>query len=321
MVFRRLVASSGRLACCLIAVLLAGKLVTGVGSYAQGGATAPGQDEQFAARGAQTCLTCHNNPTVTAILETGHGNSSIAGSPFANQACESCHGASPDHVSALQQPAVVFEGSARFPASDVDAQNQVCLNCHQSREIVHWSASEHQAAELACVSCHTMHASQAAVLNEMRDEALCLTCHLEQRSQLNRRSHHPVAEGLMTCNDCHNPHGSAAVAMLSRSTVNETCTTCHAEKRGPFLWEHQPVSEDCTTCHNPHGSTQDRMLAVRQPFLCQSCHSEAFHPSFLYSGDDINPDRAGQSVVGSSCTNCHSVIHGSNHPSGARLTR
>jgi len=279
------------------------------------------QDAQFAPQGAQTCLTCHNNPTVNSILSTGHGNSSVAGSPFANQACESCHGASPDHVGALQAPAVVFEGSEMFPASEIEVQNQMCLNCHQSRDTVHWSASEHQAADMACTSCHTLHANQTSVLNELQDEGVCLTCHLEQRAQLNRRSHHPVAEGLMTCNDCHNPHGSDAAGMLTRSTINETCTTCHAEKRGPFLWEHQPVAEDCTTCHNPHGSTQDRMLAVRQPFLCQSCHSEAYHPSFTYSGDDINPNFAGQSVVGSSCTNCHSVIHGSNHPSGSRLTR
>ncbi len=279
------------------------------------------QDQEYDPRGARACLTCHNNPTVTSILETSHGNSNIAGSPFANQDCESCHGPSPDHVRTMQSPAVVFEGSDRFPASELEVQNQMCLNCHQSRATVHWSASEHQASDLACATCHTLHASQSSVLNQLRDESLCLTCHLEQRSQLNRRSHHPVAEGLMSCNDCHNPHGSAAVGMLSHSTVNDTCTSCHAEKRGPFLWEHQPVSEDCTSCHNPHGSTQDRMLAVRQPFLCQSCHSESFHPSFVYSGDDINPGNAGQSVVGSSCTNCHSLIHGSNHPSGARLTR
>ncbi len=288
---------------------------------AQGVLSQDQQQTQLAQRGVNSCLTCHNNPSITSVLATPHGGNAASGTPAANQACQNCHGASADHASSMQAPAVVFDGGGRFPASDVEVQNQVCLNCHQSRSTVHWAASEHQAADLACATCHTIHTSQTAMRNELQDEGICLTCHLEQRSQLNRRSHHPVTEGLMSCNDCHNPHGSDAVAMLSRSTVNATCTSCHAEKRGPFLWEHQPVGEDCTTCHNPHGSTQDRMLAVRQPFLCQSCHSEAYHPSFLYSGDDINPNAAGQSVVGSSCTNCHSVIHGSNHPSGARLTR
>ena len=34
-------------------------------------------------------------------------------------------------------------------------------------------------------------------------------------------------------------------AALKKDTVNDTCYTCHADQRGPFLWEHQPVSEDC----------------------------------------------------------------------------
>lgn len=296
-------------------------VLAGTSAHAQTGGAGSQQDPRYAPEGAGTCLVCHNNPRVTSILETPHGNSAVVGSPFANQACESCHGASPNHVSALQPPSVVFEGSPLFPASDVDTQNRVCLDCHQSRGTVHWAASVHQSADLTCVSCHTIHANQETVRNELHDAGLCLTCHLEQRSQLSRRSHHPVQEGLMSCNDCHNPHGSDTVGMLVRDTVVETCTACHSEKRGPFLWEHQPASEDCTTCHNPHGSTQERMLAVRQPFLCQSCHSQAYHPSFLYSGDDIPPLGAGQAVLGSSCTNCHSQVHGSNHPSGARLTR
>lgn len=284
--------------------------------------TQDAQDQQFAVRGADTCLTCHNNPTVNSVLDTKHGNSSIPNSPFANRDCESCHGASPDHVSGMLSPAVVFgEGGSRFEASDIQVQNQACLSCHESGERVLWTASVHESADVACVSCHIIHAGPNATASLLPDLDTCLSCHLEKRSQINRRSHHPLREGLMTCNDCHNPHGSDAQALLAKSTVNETCETCHGEKRGPFLWEHQPVSEDCTTCHNPHGTTQPSMLSVRQPFLCQGCHSEAFHPSTLYSGDDIPPVGAGQSLLGTSCTNCHSAVHGSNHPSGSRLTR
>lgn len=280
------------------------------------------QDQQFAVRGADTCLTCHNNPTVNSVFDTTHGHSSIPDSPFANRDCESCHGASPDHVSGMQSPVVVFgTGGSRFAASDVQVQNQACLSCHESGERVLWTASVHESADVSCVSCHTIHAGPGATTSLLPDLDTCLSCHLEKRSQLNLRSHHPLREGLMTCNDCHSPHGSNAEALLAKSTVNETCETCHTEKRGPFLWEHQPVSEDCTTCHNPHGTTQPSMLSVRQPFLCQGCHSEAFHPSTLYSGDDIPPVGAAQQLLGSSCTSCHSTVHGSNHPSGSRLTR
>ncbi|MDA0689472.1 MAG: DmsE family decaheme c-type cytochrome [Proteobacteria bacterium] len=283
------------------------------------------QQAAAAARGVEsedsTCLTCHNNPQVTAIYGTPHGLSALSGAASSAGTCANCHGDSASHGQSLQSPGIVFSNEGRFPASDKAVQNQTCLNCHQSRETVHWSGSAHQAADLACADCHTIHASHATALNELSDASVCLRCHLEQRAQMNLRSHHPVAEGLMTCNDCHNPHGSDAMALLSRISVNETCTSCHAEKRGPFLWEHQPVTEDCTYCHTPHGSTQDRLLSVRQPFLCQTCHSEAFHPSSLYSGTGLPPAGAQQNLLGSSCTNCHSLVHGSNHPSGSRLTR
>ncbi|MEX2132012.1 MAG: DmsE family decaheme c-type cytochrome, partial [Pseudohongiellaceae bacterium] len=283
----------------------------------------PGSDTTRDVPGVSTCLTCHNNTAITAIRQTPHGQSTVPGSPFSRGGCTDCHGGSETHVRGMQSPGVVFDdGTDRFPPSPITSQNQSCLNCHQSRDTVHWSGSIHQAADLACVTCHKIHQAQNnSALNEVGGAGICLTCHLEKRSQFNGRSHHPVMEGLMSCTDCHNPHGSDARALLARAGVVETCTQCHAEKRGPFLWEHQPVVEDCSNCHNPHGSTQVSMLTVRQPFLCQTCHSDPFHPSTLYSGDDIPPAGAAQQLLGSSCTNCHSTIHGSNHPSGSRLTR
>lgn len=288
---------------------------------AQTPATA-GDDVTYAPRGADTCLTCHRNPAVTPILSSVHGNRANPLTPFANHDCESCHGASPTHYQAMQSPAVVFgNGGGRFPASDVATQNGMCLSCHESGQRLHWASSEHQFADLSCATCHKVHQSQSAVPAGLESTKLCLSCHLEKRAQIAQRSHHPLNEGLMTCTDCHNPHGSDTVALLAKSSVNETCIECHTEKRGPLLWEHEPVTDDCTNCHNPHGSTQSRLLTARLPFLCQTCHSDAFHPSSLYTGRDTPPTGAGQAVLGSSCTNCHSQIHGSNHPSGSRFTR
>ena len=51
-------------------------------------------------------------------------------------------------------------------------------------------------------------------------------------------SHMPIREGKITCSDCHNPHGSVTEKLIRQASVNEVCYTCHAEKRGPFLWEH-----------------------------------------------------------------------------------
>ena len=50
---------------------------------------------------------------------------------------------------------------------------------------------------------------------------------------------------------------------LVRDSVNDTCYTCHMEKRGPFVHTHQPVQEDCAICHNPHGTVHENLLKVR----------------------------------------------------------
>lgn len=286
-------------------------------------AGSPGTDPGFAPNGALSCLGCHNDMASRAVLETSHAVSSDPRTPFADGACEACHGASPQHRRLPRTPvAIQFGGGGdSFAESPVSVQNQACLGCHESGEVTHWGGSAHDFADLSCVSCHDIHARQDPVLTVISQPQVCFECHAEKRAQLQRRSHHPVLEGLVACTNCHNPHGSTAESLLAENNVLETCTQCHAEKRGPFLWEHQPVSESCINCHNPHGSTQNRLLTTRQPFLCQSCHLEPFHPSSLYSGDGVPPRGAVQSVLGQSCTNCHSQIHGSNHPSGSRLTR
>lgn len=283
----------------------------------------PGGDPAFAPGGALSCLGCHNQDSAPQILQTAHAVRADSRTPFADHDCESCHGASPEHRRQPRIPVtVVFNGvTADVEESPVATQNQACLSCHESGARMHWRGSAHDFAELPCTACHDIHARQDSVLATITQPNVCFGCHVEQRAQLQRRSHHPVREGLMTCSDCHNSHGSVADNLLSASNLLEACTECHAEKRGPFLWEHQPVSEDCTNCHNPHGSTQARLLSVRQPFLCQGCHQEVFHPSSLYSGTGVPPAGAAQQLLGQSCTNCHSQVHGSNHPSGSRLTR
>lgn len=290
---------------------------------AQAQAQAPSAETAipYAARGAQTCLTCHNNAEVNAILQSPHFRSADPRTPAAQHECESCHGASPDHVQTMSAPAVVFKGIGRFPPTAVSVQNETCLNCHQTDTRTHWAASEHQAADLSCASCHNVHSSTDNVLHTLTQANTCFGCHQDKRAEVQRRSHHPLTEGLMSCSSCHSVHGSVAASLLAKNSVNETCTSCHTEKRGPFLWDHQPVAEACTTCHNPHGSTQSALLSIRQPFLCQTCHQDVFHPSTLYSGTGIPDAGAAQQLLGSACTNCHSQIHGSNHPSGSRFTR
>ena len=287
---------------------------------AQSGEQASSQE--YTPEGATTCLFCHDSPSVSNILQTPHAQKADSRTPFASKECESCHGPSADHVSSLASPGVVFGGKTKqFPASDVETQDQVCLACHESGLLMNWHGSQHQFADSACVSCHKIHSLEDPVLVAETQQQVCFTCHKDIRAAVNKASHMPINQGTVACTDCHNPHGSFGETLLVKNTVNETCYQCHGEKRGPFLWEHLPVREDCTNCHDPHGSTQPSLLKVRTPYLCQQCHSEPFHPSTLYSATGIPPTGGAQQLIGKACLNCHSKVHGSNHPSGARFQR
>lgn len=200
----------------------------------------------------------------------------------------------------------------------------MCMTCHQGGGRMHWASSIHERNDLACGDCHNPMANVSANNLLARNDVneTCFLCHKEQRAQFQRRSHMPLLEGKMTCIDCHNPHGSNTHAMLKTPTVNENCYQCHAEKRGPFIFEHAPVREDCLTCHAPHGSNHEDLLVTARPVLCQQCHSAIGHVNTLMTrGNLASGNRPDSRVIGRSCLNCHTQVHGSNHPAGMRLQR
>ncbi len=265
------------------------------------------------------CTRCHDETAdypVLPIYKTAHSAVADERTRFGEAGCTSCHGDSLDHLEDDKFfPEVTFDPERTPP----EQQNQACLSCHQSdRQMVHWHGSEHEFAELSCASCHNIHAGHDKVLYTESQPQVCADCHQQQQHELRRPSRHPVADGLMACSDCHQPHGSTHVTLLKQPTVNETCYSCHAGKRGPFLWDHVPVREDCTTCHQPHGSVHRALLEMRPPQLCQQCHlQDTGHAAEFYDGGSLDSFRVG----GQSCLNCHSAVHGSNHPRGYILRR
>ena len=81
-------------------------------------------------------------------------------------------------------------------------------------------------------------------------------------------------------------------------------------------------TENCANCHDPHGSAQPALLKIRPPFLCQTCHEGAGHPSIVNTPKGL-PGGGSPSaylLVGG-CVNCHSQVHGSNSPSGRAFMR
>jgi DmsE family decaheme c-type cytochrome len=210
----------------------------------------------------------------------------------------------------------------------VEAKNAACMSCHQGdAKRSHWEGSAHQAKDVACSSCHKIHTAHDNVRDKKTQPEVCFTCHKEQRTQVGKPSHHPILEGKVACSDCHNAHGSVGPKLMKRDSVVETCYTCHMEKRGPFVHNHEPVSDDCSNCHNPHGTVAENLLKVRVPFLCHQCHTPhgGFIPQLL--GAQAAPNTVTQSgksttnlTQGRSCMNCHTQVHGTNNPSIANPT-
>lgn len=264
------------------------------------------------------CMECHEDQLDEPFNASWHVAHSTAGRGQAAD-CTDCHGQSEAHTEDPGEalPDVLFSGEQ---ASSADARNDACLGCHRGAEHAWWDGSTHDDEGLACADCHRVHTSVNLVANRQEQATLCYTCHPQVRASARLRTRHPIEEAKTVCTDCHNPHGSSTEAMLNEPTLNDTCYSCHAEKRGPYLFEHQPVTEDCSHCHEPHGSVNEALLTARTPFLCQQCHSVAFHPSQPY-GAAAAQSNSNRYLLGKNCLNCHVNVHGSNHPSGARLTR
>jgi DmsE family decaheme c-type cytochrome len=296
-------------------------------------AAPPGEDAAeaspaatYSREGADTCIKCHDGPEVLALFKTRHGSRADPHAPFAGGQlqCEACHGPGGAHAGRVRSgqprpPILAFGAGSPDPPQ---RQNQACLGCHDGAVEHAWHGGEHERAGVACADCHRVHARIDEVRSADRQAAVCVGCHERQRAEIAKPFHHPVEGNAMNCGSCHSPHGSANDFQLRRASLNDTCYDCHAEKRGPYLWEHAPVTEDCSNCHVPHGANQPALLAMRAPLLCQQCHSQAGHPSFAYGPGNL--PGAGQPssyLVAGSCLNCHSQVHGSNHPSGSKLTR
>jgi DmsE family decaheme c-type cytochrome len=300
-----------------LAIAITGLVTIGLAAARQAPVPAPAPANGFA--GDDTCTTCHE-PEGASLRGTLHGKAQNARTPAARsgQSCETCHGPGQAHVDASGDKTKIRRFTAMAP-KDINA---TCLACHSKGSHAQWNGGMHDARNLSCASCHSVHnpKSEHAQLKTVTAVQTCEACHKQESMKVRKSGHMPVREGKMDCTTCHTPHGSTNVRMLKvGNTINETCASCHAEKRGPFLHDHAAGRESCASCHDPHGSNNDRMLVAKEPMLCQRCHVSSRHPATIYDGTQLAA--ASNRVVGRSCVNCHSQIHGSNHPAGEKFLR
>jgi DmsE family decaheme c-type cytochrome len=291
-----------------VAGLLTASMMAGARTYGQENHATPGQipaTVQYV--GADICATCHED-VFKAVQASRHGNNLLktkAGQE--SHSCETCHGPASAHVEA-PSPKNIFS----FKTASAKEVNEHCLNCHSSgKDHMNFSRSAHSENDLSCLSCHSAHHGlESESLLVKAQPGLCYTCHQKVRPQFNMPFHHRVEEGLIQCTDCHNAHGGMIGKQLRSAAARDSvCYTCHADKQGPFVFEHQPIKvEGCITCHSPHGSPNPRLIKTSNlNILCLKCHTAS-----TFSGASGTPDFHNQAAQFQACTICHAAIHGSN---------
>ena len=201
-----------------------------------------------------------------------------------------------------------------------------CAQCHLDKT-EHFGTATHSRLALSdakvgdtgCEACHgpgSLHASsggaRGTIVNPRRSPETCFQCHVDKRGQMSLPHAHPVLAGQVSCADCHDPHQGDAIkgGGINLATANETCTKCHTQQKGPFVFEHAAMREGCVTCHNPHGSVNDKMLVARDDNLCLRCHLEVAGKGQIIVGGEDHASRLQRGTCWSA--GCHEAPHGSN---------
>ena len=274
--------------------------------------------------GTDNCLkACHVHDKIRRDFDLstmGAQLSRESGLPLVN--CESCHGPgslaieglTPEKIQADEKAGKrtecdfkTFIDLKNLPAQ---AKSLICLKCHSANatfNLHNWNAGAHAVADVSCSDCHNVHSGHNLKVRPRDTAEMCERCHQDIKVAFTLPNHHPVPEKKIFCTDCHDPHGGSTEKGLRKGTVKSTCTQCHPEKEGPFVYEHADLAEDCRTCHTPHGSVNNNLLILREPYLCLQCH-----PSHRISSTTTAETKQAYYLR---CSDCHSQIHGSDLPS------
>ena len=165
---------------------------------------------QFTAGGAKQCLACHAGESMTLVAETAHGDKENPHTPFAQQGCESCHGAGSLHVSRSHGGAGLplllgFDGKTAIPA-----QTSACLDCHAEDmdELagMQWAGSKHDTEDITCVSCHTVHTTENKMTDQDAQRKSCDGCHKKQIANHRKFETKGINFDALSCSACHDVH-------------------------------------------------------------------------------------------------------------------
>jgi DmsE family decaheme c-type cytochrome len=256
-----------------------------------------------------SCADCHDEAKIFASNPHTRGYRAAHGGAMVNAVCETCHGDGTKHMEAGGDKSLIKGLRGRIGAD-------TCQTCHkQSAERASFWTGVHASSEAVnCLSCHSIHKSGFGQRTLLRSDpnTLCASCHQDVKASFTAEPYaHRLRDGVMSCVNCHDPHGRPANHAVRQTRAGEPgCVSCHAEKRGPFVYPHVTgIAGDCASCHRPHGSPYPHQLTrATVANQCLECHST------LSTGTLGSQPPAFHNLTlprYRNCTTCHTAVHGS----------
>jgi DmsE family decaheme c-type cytochrome len=266
--------------------------------------------------GSETCQTCHEDISKAFQKNPHHAVEIGPRGGRKGQACEACHGPGSKHAESASAEDIVNPERLRGVQAD-----SACLGCHLNKNVHSGRIlGSHARGQVNCTACHAVHRNGPSGMVARKPRQVneqCSACHTAAWSEFRKPHAHRLPEGAMSCVDCHNPHGTTNPRLLKTFAANEPgCFRCHAEKGGPFTFEHAPMRfEGCQACHEPHGSANPRMLTRHEVrFVCLECHANIGTPQSGAGASLGNVPPAFHDLRSprfQNCTICHQKVHGS----------
>ena len=170
--------------------------------------------DQYSAKGADTCLECHDDATAR---PTRLRRSSRPSMRFATTRTRRL-----DRAACSARPATAPERAMpaeQEPRRDQQLQVDARPDAEGTQPAVPELPPGRRADRLARQRARAQPTSRAAiatgvhqdhgdpVLAKTSQPDVCFTCHRQQRADFQKTSTHPVRFGLMSCSDCHGAHG------------------------------------------------------------------------------------------------------------------
>ena len=249
--------------------------------------------------GDDTCTTCHE-PEGKALHATLHGKAQNTRTPAAKtgQSCETCHGPGQAHVDTGDKTKI-----KRFTAMSAKDVNATCLTCHSKGSHADWNGGMHDARNVSCASCHSVHNPKSERAQLKTVTAVADLRDLPQAGGDEGQEVGPHAGARRQDGLHHLPHARTArpTCACSRSATRSTRRARAATPRsaGRSCTITPPAARTARAATTRTARTTTACSSPRMPMLCQRCHVSSRHPATIYDGTQIaaRSNRA----VGRSC--------------------